>query len=128
MRRQADTRFLVVPYPGEGGFTPVRAQPQQATLHTWAFAQLGQFLTYKARRAGVAFVQVDPAYTSQTCSQPGCGYVDRTNRRTQAVFSCGRCGFVWHADHNAARNIAQRGVTCWGDVMRPHAAPTLAAS
>ena len=103
-------------------------KPQRATMHTWAFAQLGQFLAYKARRAGVAFVQVDPAYTSQTCSQLGCGHVDKRNRRNQATFICGRCGFVGHADHNAARNIATRGVVCWGEVMRPHAAPILTAS
>src|SRR5258707_1500348 len=81
-------------------------KPQRATLHSWAFAQLGLFLAYKAEQAGVPFVQVDPAYTSQTCSQPGCGDVDKKNRRSQASFVCGRCGFVWHADHNTARNIA----------------------
>ena len=101
-------------------------KPQRATLHSWAFAQLGGFLAYKAKQAGVAFVQVDPAYTSQTCS--ACGWVDKRNRRCQAVFDCGRCGFVGHADHNAAINIASRGVERWGEVMRPHAAPTLAAS
>jgi IS605 OrfB family transposase len=101
-------------------------KPQRATLHTWAFAQLGQFLQYKAEQAGVAFVQVDPAYTSQTCRP--CGHIDKRNRRSQAVFICGRCGFVGHADHNAARNIADRGVVRWGEVMRPDAAPTLAAS
>jgi hypothetical protein len=66
------------------------------------------------------------SYTSQTCS--ACGWVDKHNRRTQAVFECGRCRFVGHADHNAAINIAARGVERWGEVMRPHAAPTLAAS
>ena len=101
-------------------------KPQRATLHTWAFAQLGQFLAYKAQRAGVVLVQVDPAYTSQQCH--ACGHVDKRNRRSQAVFHCGRCDFVGHADHNAALNIASRGVERWGEVMRPHAAPILAAS
>jgi putative transposase len=101
-------------------------KPQRATLHSWAFAQLGAFLAYKAQAAGVAFVEVDPAYTSQTCH--GCGWVDKRNRRSQSDFECGRCGFVGHADHNAAINIATRGVERWGEVMRPHAAPTLTAS
>jgi putative transposase len=101
-------------------------KPQRATLHSWAFAQLGSFLAYKAKQVGVAFVEVDPAYTSQTCS--ACGWVDKKNRRCQAVFECGRCDFVGHADHNAAINIATRGVERWGEVMRPHAAPTLTAS
>jgi transposase, IS605 OrfB family, central region len=101
-------------------------KPQRATLHSWAFAQLGQFLAYKAGQAGVVIVQVDPAYTSQQCHR--CGWIDKKNRRSQASFICGRCGFVGHADHNAAHNIAQRGVVCWGEVMRPDAAPTLAAS
>jgi putative transposase len=101
-------------------------KPQRATLHSWAFAQLGQFLTYKAQQAGVVVVQVDPAYTSQTCH--ACGHVDKRNRRSQAVFHCGRCDLVGHADHNAAHNIAARGVQRWGEVMRPDAAPILAAS
>jgi putative transposase len=101
-------------------------KPQRAALHSWAFAQLGSFLAYKAKQAGVAFVEVDPAYTSQMCS--ACGWVDKHNRRSQAEFDCGRCDFVGHADHNAAINIASRGVKRWGEVMRPHAAPTLTAS
>jgi putative transposase len=101
-------------------------KPQRATLHSWAFAQLGAFLAYKAQQAGVAFVEVDPAYTSQTCH--ACGWVDKRNRHSQSDFECGRCGFVGHADHNAAINIATRGVERWGEVMRPHAAPTLTAS
>ncbi|PWK88263.1 IS605 OrfB family transposase [Lentzea atacamensis] len=100
-------------------------KPQRATSHSWAFAQLGQFLTCKAQQAGVV-VQVDPAYTSQTCH--ACGHVDKRNRRSQAVFHCGRCDFVGHADYNAAHNIAARGVVRWGEVMRPDAAPILAAS
>jgi putative transposase len=33
-----------------------------------------------------------------------------------------RCDFVGHADHNAAINIAARGVERWGEVMRPRSA------
>ncbi len=45
---------------------------QRAAVHSWAFAQLGAYLAYKAKRAGVVFVEVDPAYTSQTCH--ACGW------------------------------------------------------
>jgi len=38
-------------------------KPQRATHSSWAFAQLGAFLTYKAEQAGVPLVQVNPAYT-----------------------------------------------------------------
>ena len=100
-------------------------KPQRAAVHSWAFAQLGAFIAYKAKQAGVAFVEVDPAYTSQMCH--ACGWVDKRNRRSQSDFWCGRCGFVGHADHNAAINIAARGVKRWGEVMHPHAAPTLTA-
>jgi IS605 OrfB family transposase len=95
-------------------------KPQRVTLHSWSFHQLGAFLTYKARRAGVPLVQVDPRYTSQTCSR--CGHRDNRNRSDQETFTCRSCGVVAHADHNAALNIAQRGVERWGAVNRQHAA------
>jgi len=101
-------------------------KPQRAAVHSWAFAQLGAFLGYKAQAAGVAFVEVDPAYSSQTCHR--CGWVDKPNRRSQSEFECGRCRFVGHADYNAAKVVAARGVQRWGEVMRPHAAPPLTAS
>ena len=101
-------------------------KPQRVTLSSWSFHQLGAFLAYKARRAGVPLVEVDPA----TPPRPAiaCGWVEKKNRRSQAVFECSRCRFVGHADHNAAINIATRGVERWGEVMRPHAAPALTAS
>lgn len=79
-------------------------KPQRVALHFWAFAQLGEFILYKARRAGVPVVYVDPAYTSQTCCE--CGYVDKKDRASQATFICRSCGVVAHADRNASRNIA----------------------
>ncbi|WP_327103610.1 RNA-guided endonuclease InsQ/TnpB family protein [Nonomuraea glycinis] len=86
-------------------------KPQRVTLHTWSFHQFGSFITYKARRAGVVVLHVDPSFTSQQCSR--CGHVDRNNRPSQATFSCTSCGFAEHADVNAARNIATRGVADW---------------
>ncbi|MBN1173392.1 MAG: transposase [Micromonosporaceae bacterium] len=95
-------------------------KPQRVTLSSWSFQQLGGFLAYKARLAGVPLVAVDPRYTSQTCAE--CGHRDKRNRPDQETFHCGSCGVVAHADHNAARNIATRAVADWGAVNRPHAA------
>ncbi|MGW4470427.1 RNA-guided endonuclease InsQ/TnpB family protein [Nonomuraea sp. NPDC004354] len=86
-------------------------KPQRVTLHSWSFHQLGSFISYKAALAGVAVVYVDPAHTSQGCSR--CGHVDKRNRPCQEAFACTSCGFAEHADVNAARNIASRGVTGW---------------
>ncbi|MFJ4778568.1 RNA-guided endonuclease InsQ/TnpB family protein [Streptomyces sp. NPDC088762] len=86
-------------------------KPQRATLHSWAFAQLGEFIAYKARRAGVPVVYVDPAYTSRTCSQ--CRHMDKANRVSQALFACRSCGFVDHADRNGSRNIRARAQMVW---------------
>ncbi|MFB7611134.1 RNA-guided endonuclease InsQ/TnpB family protein [Streptomyces gardneri] len=92
---------------------------QRARLHSWAFAQLGAFVEYKARRAGVPVVFVDPRNTSRQCSE--CWHTHRTNRVTQARFVCRSCGIVMHADHNGSRNIAHRGEAAWkrGVVNRP---------
>ncbi|MEV7404897.1 transposase [Streptomyces sp. NPDC091267] len=84
---------------------------QRAQLHSWSFHQLGSFLEYKARRAGVPLVYVDPAYTSQQCSE--CGHIDRKNRVDQATFACRTCGVTMHADDNASHNIDRKGETVW---------------
>jgi IS605 OrfB family transposase len=86
-------------------------KPQRATHSSWSFAQLGQFIVYKARKAGVPVVYVDPAYTSRTCAE--CGHIDRANRVSQAWFACRSCGFVDHADRNGSRNIRARAWELW---------------
>lgn len=80
---------------------------QRNKHHSWSFRQLRAFLAYKAQRLGIPLVLVDPRNTSRTCSR--CGYVDKRNRRSQAEFSCLRCGHTAYADQNAARNLATRG-------------------
>ncbi|NYJ32266.1 RNA-guided endonuclease InsQ/TnpB family protein [Nocardiopsis aegyptia] len=98
-----------------------QAKHQRSTLHSWGFAQLRDFITYKARRAGVPVVVVDPAYSSQSCSE--CDHTSRRNRPSRAVFSCTACGVVLHADTNASRNLARRGEVVW-NAGRLSAAPT----
>ena len=71
-------------------------------LGGWGFAQLGGFIVYKARLAGVPVEFVDPRYSSQTCA--ACGHRRRSNRKSQAEFECKACGHQAHADANAARN------------------------
>jgi putative transposase len=64
--------------------------------------------------------KIKPHYTSQRCS--ACGQVDRDSRESQAVFRCTACGFAYHADVNATRNIAAgHAVTARGGdgVARP---------
>ncbi|MGJ3559229.1 RNA-guided endonuclease TnpB family protein [Streptomyces sp. INA 01156] len=95
---------------------------QRSRLHSWAFAQLGSFVEYKAQRAGVPVVHVDPRNTSRQCSE--CWHTHRSNRVSQARFVCRSCGAVLHADHNGSRNIAHRADAVWqrGAVNRPSAA------
>ncbi|MCY9783967.1 RNA-guided endonuclease TnpB family protein [Nocardiopsis sp. EMB25] len=62
-----------------------------------------------ARRTGTRIVEVDPAYTSQTCNP--CGHVAPENRESQSVFRCTSCGHTAHADVNAAQNTLSRGWT-----------------
>lgn len=77
-------------------------------LHSWSFAQLYSFLSYKAEEHGITVVKVDPRHTSQTCSK--CGYQARNNRRSQSLFHCRSCGYQLNADFNAALNIRNKYV------------------
>jgi putative transposase len=83
-------------------------QPQRATLHSWAFFQLRQFIVYKAALAGVPVVLVDPRHTSRTC--PACGLVSKGNRPTRDRFCCVSCGLAGPADTIAAAIIRGRAV------------------
>ena len=69
------------------------------------WSMFSTMLKYKLAERGGELVEVDPAYTSQTCSC--CGTVDKASRKDQATFECGHCGHTENADINAARNILQ---------------------
>jgi putative transposase len=76
------------------------SRPQRARLGNGSFAQLPTFVAYKARRAGIPALFVDPKYTSQGC--PACGTIDHKNRLSQATFSYISCSHAGHADVIAA--------------------------
>ena len=80
---------------------------QRSKMCSWSFAQLRQFLDYKAKMAGVPVVIVDPRNTSRRCSV--CGYIDKRNRKNQAEFVCRSCGFMDNADFNASKNLSFLG-------------------
>ena len=96
--------------------TTVR-KAQRATHSSWAFYDLRAKIEYKARRAGVTVLAVDPRNTSRTC--PVCGHIDKANRRTQSQFLCVSCGYSQTADTVAAINIGCRAAVNRPNVSRP---------
>jgi len=77
-------------------------------IGNWSFAQLQNYIGYKAKAAGVPTVFVPAPCTSQTCS--ACLHCERANRKSQSDFHCQQCGFQTNADFNASRNIARLGM------------------
>ena len=64
------------------------------------------FLRYKLERAGRYLTEVNPAFTSRTCSM--CGNCSKSNRDGEQ-FKCSACGHEDHADANASKNIWAAG-------------------
>lgn len=94
-----------------GQYLPNGAKAKRGLNRVMRRASLGRLydmLEYKTRLARVAYITVNPAYTSQTCCR--CGSVRKENRENQAVFHCKRCGHRANADVNAAINILNRGL------------------
>ncbi len=69
------------------------------SLHNWSFYRLAQYITYKAKLAGIEVLYVNPAYTSQRC--PVCGDGHHSNDRD---YVC-KCGYHIHRDVLGAINI-----------------------
>ncbi|MGW7821351.1 RNA-guided endonuclease InsQ/TnpB family protein [Streptomyces puniciscabiei] len=75
---------------------------QRGMLSSWPFHQLGQHLAYKAKKAGVPFLEVDARHTSQRCP---------------------RCGLAGPADHVAGVNVRDRARSAWVLVTAPAPSP-----
>ena len=100
---------------------------QRGPFHRWSFAQLREFLIYKAERKGITVVFVDPAYSSRTCSK--CQHCEKTNRKSQSRFCCQKCGYTVNAVYNAAQVLRQRGISSLSRLMSDsQSQPTATAS
>lgn len=76
-----------------------------------AWSGFFQQLAIKAEWAGRKFVAVNPAYTSQTCSN--CGHRQKMPL-SERVFTCPCCGILLDRDYNAALNILRLGTQSQG--------------
>jgi putative transposase len=84
---------------------PGRNVRQKAGLNRSVLEQgWGAFARHLEYKAPGRVEKVNPAYTSQRCSE--CGNTDRDSRKSQALYLCVSCGYSANADVNAARNIA----------------------
>jgi putative transposase len=83
-----------------------------------ADASWSQFFTrllVKAEEAGRQVVQVNPAYTSQTCS--ACAH-RQSMPLSVRVYECPQCGLVIHRDHNGSLNILTDALQACGRAGR----------
>ncbi|MGH3959665.1 RNA-guided endonuclease InsQ/TnpB family protein [Mycobacterium sp.] len=80
-------------------------------LQNAALGKLAKCIEYKANLAGVPFIEVPAAYTSQRCHQ--CGHTCKGNRESQAVFRCLSCAWTGNADTNAAVNVREEALKRW---------------
>lgn len=89
--------------------------PMAKSVLDAGWSMLRNYLRYKCDHAGVAYVEVDEAYTTQSCSECGC-LSGPKGREGLAVrrWVCGECGTVHDRDQNAALNIARLGCETLG--------------
>lgn len=78
-------------------------------LGKWSYYELQNMIEYKAEKAGIKVNYINPAYTSQTCSE--CGKIQPQARNSIHYIcqnpECPHYGKDIEADYNAARNIAR---------------------
>jgi len=75
-------------------------------FHYIPYGLFKQKLKAKCEYYGIKYIEVDEAYTSQTCSV--CGCVSRNNRKHRGLYVCKECGSILNADVNGALNILKK--------------------
>ncbi len=77
----------------------------RSRIQYWIYSKILSRIRLYSEVVGVQCLNINPAYTSQTCSF--CGFKHKGNRQGE-VFKCKRCRSVFDADYNAAKNILFR--------------------
>jgi len=79
------------------------------SIHDAAWSQFTALIAYKAAWAGRQYVAVNPAYTSQDCSQCGHRQPLSLSDLANCTYTCSCCGAVLDRDYNASLNILRLG-------------------
>ncbi|WP_054696859.1 CRISPR-associated endodeoxyribonuclease Cas12f1 [Syntrophomonas palmitatica] len=79
-------------------------------LKNWPYYDLQTKIVNKAKEHGITVVAINPQYTSQRCSM--CGYIEKTNRSSQAVFECKQCGYGSRTICINCRHVQVSGDVC----------------
>jgi putative transposase len=87
------------------------------SIHDVAWSQFASLLSYKAAWAGRRFVAVNPAYTSQECSQ--CGHRETGLTLADWTYTCSCCSMALDPDLNAAKNILRLGQQSLASAWKP---------
>lgn len=90
----------------------VKTKMAKSTLDA-GWASLKTMLEYKSQQAGVVFMEVNEAFSTQTCSC--CGNIPASSPKGRAglrirAWTCSDCGAGHDRDVNAARNILAAGL------------------
>jgi hypothetical protein len=74
-----------------------------------------EWFNSQAEKRGIRVHLTNPAYSSQTCPDPNCGYTDRANRPSVETFCCIVCGYTNNSHIVSAINLNRRLVV---DVLK----------
>ena len=90
----------------------VKTKMAKSTMDA-GWAMLKTMLEYKSHQAGIVFMEVNEAYSTQTCSC--CGSIPVSSPKGRAglrirEWTCSDCGAVHDRDVNAAKNILAAGL------------------
>lgn len=77
-------------------------------IHDASWSNFFNMLRFKAENAGRKLVEINPAFTSQTCL---CGHREKKSL-SQRQHNCLKCGYSNHRDIVSAQIILQSGLDC----------------